>query len=111
MTHPILERAKFDETKTFDAGVAYSRDRTSHPQTYYEGANAENARLLPIIETLVRALEVSEGALKYYANHESVIAEAYHSNDEKQITCVHTFISHKAKEALVQVQKIMEVGK
>lgn len=39
-------------------------------------------------------------ALKHYANHPSVIAEAYHSNDEKQITCVHTFINHVAIEAL-----------
>lgn len=41
-----------------------------------------------------------EHALEFYANHESVIKEAYQSNEAKQITCVHTFINHKAKEVL-----------
>lgn len=46
-----------------------------------------------------RALILIKG-LEFYANHESVIKEAYHSNDKGQITCIHTFINHKAKEAL-----------
>lgn len=45
------------------------------------------------VDELVKALE-------YYVNHPSVIKEAYHSNDEKQITVVHTFINHKAKQAI-----------
>jgi len=49
-----------------------------------------------IIATLRDTLETIE----YYANHESVIKEVYHSNDNGQITCVHTFIGHKAKAAL-----------
>ena len=44
-------------------------------------------------------------ALEYYANHESVIKEAYHSNDERQITCVHTFINHRAKECLASLKE------
>lgn len=51
------------------------------------------------------ALLAAERALEYYANHESVIKEAYHSNDEKQITCVHTFINHVAKDALAQIRE------
>lgn len=49
-------------------------------------------------------LKIATEALEYYAKHPSVIAEAYHSNDEKQITCVHTFINHKAVEALEQIR-------
>ena len=49
---------------------------------------------------LKEAIEV----IAYYANHESVIKEAYHSNDEKQITCVHTFINHKAREFLQKIE-------
>jgi hypothetical protein len=45
-------------------------------------------------------VEKYEKALEFYANHPSVIKEAYHSNDEGQITCVHTFINHVAREAL-----------
>ncbi len=47
-------------------------------------------------------------ALEFYAKHESVIKEAYHSNDEKQITCVHTFINHRAIEALADHKRMME---
>lgn len=41
-------------------------------------------------------------ALEFYANHESVIKEAYHSNDSGQVTCVHTFINHVATEILAK---------
>lgn len=41
-------------------------------------------------------------ALEHYANHPTVIKEAYHSNESGQITCVHTFISHVAKQALLE---------
>ncbi len=60
-----------------------------------EKKSIESQSRIPLSE--VRKLVES---LEYYSNHESVIKEAYHSNDEKQITCVHTFINHKANEAL-----------
>ncbi len=53
------------------------------------------------------SLVILARAVEYYANHESVIKEAYHSNDERQITCVHTFINHKAKEAKA---RLIETG-
>ena len=55
---------------------------------------------------LSQAKKLAE-SLEYYANHESVIKEAYHSNDQKQIICVHTFINHKAKEALESWQEYL----
>lgn len=55
-------------------------------------------------QALEAKLAVAEKALEHYANHESVIKEAYHSNDERQITCVHTFINHVAKEALKSIR-------
>lgn len=58
-----------------------------------------------LIEEQAKNLTVAREALEFYANHESVIAEAYHSNNEKQITCVHTFINHKAREALKEMEK------
>ncbi len=56
------------------------------------------------IHKLKADLKLAVEALKYYANHESIIVEAYHSNEEKQITCVHGFINHKAKDALAKLQ-------
>jgi hypothetical protein len=56
--------------------------------------------------TLIEIIKLQAEALEYYANHESVIKEAYHSNEERQITCVHTFINHKAKEAQAKVEEI-----
>lgn len=50
-------------------------------------------------------LDECEKALEYYANHESLIKEAYHSNNERQITVVHTFINHVAREALAKLRE------
>lgn len=66
----------------------------------YWAANVIEDRAL---ETLLRICEVQAKVLEHYSNHESVIKEAYHSNDERQLTCVHTFINHKADEALAEV--------
>lgn len=63
--------------------------------------------LITEIRKLREVNSVMKEGLQYYSNHESVIAEAYHSNDERQITCVHTFINHKAKEALAKAAQIM----
>lgn len=49
---------------------------------------------------LDEAIEKMVEALEYYAKHDSVIKEAYHSTEQKQITCVHTFINHEAIKAL-----------
>lgn len=54
------------------------------------------------IDTLRTQVTQLMEALEYYAKHESVIKEAYHSNEDKQITCVHTFINHVAREALAK---------
>ena len=44
-------------------------------------------------------------ALEYYANHESVIKEAYHTGvTPEQIQVVHTFINHVAKKALEETK-------
>lgn len=59
---------------------------------------------------LESALRVAEETLNFYANHESVIKEAYHSSDERQITCVHTFINHKAIEALACIREALGGG-
>lgn len=64
------------------------------------GANHVRASLAPELEKIREALE-------HYANHESVIKEAYHSSDQRQITCVHTFINHKAREALEILSRLM----
>lgn len=60
---------------------------------------------------LIEALEETVGALEYYSTHDSVIKEAYHSNVEKQITCVHTFINRKAIDALAKVNAIIGEAK
>ncbi len=59
------------------------------------------------IQKLEKALGEARAGLEYYAKHESVIKEAYHSNDEKQITCVHTFINHKAVETLAKIDEAL----
>jgi len=41
-------------------------------------------------------------ALEYYRSHPAVIKDAYHSNNEGQITVVHTFINHVANNALAE---------
>jgi hypothetical protein len=71
-----------------------SGEGTKHSTTIFKaGANWMREQMTKEIDGLLMALE-------YYAKHESVIKEAYHSNDERQITVVHTFINHVANEAL-----------
>lgn len=62
------------------------------------------------LTALTNALRLSVEAIEYYHKHESVIKEAYHSNDERQITCVHTFINHKATEALTAIATALTSG-
>ena len=64
----------------------------------------EFVKLESEIRELREKLSTAVEALEYYANHETVIKEAYHSNLDKQITCVHTFINHNAKEALEKLR-------
>lgn len=66
----------------------------------YYALQSELAAVKEMLDQLQASREALRAALSHYANHESVIKEAYHSNDERQITCVHTFINHVAKEAL-----------
>lgn len=54
-----------------------------------------------------KALRSAIEALKFYADHPIVIKEAYHSNEERQITCMHTFINHKAVETLKEIERIL----
>lgn len=63
--------------------------------TYEVGAGAMHDILWPVIQDM-------KDSLDYYASHPSIIKEAYHSNDSGQITCVHTFINHKAVEVLAK---------
>lgn len=71
---------------------------TCHAVDYKAGGES----LKPIVLKLYEALE-------YYANHASVIKEAYHSTD-RQITVVHTFINHKAKEVRAEISQMLEGG-
>lgn len=94
--------------KRLNAAVPQIYKQCAHPQAVWfeehwrpllDRRNADIACLLELVK-------VYESALKFYAEHESIIKEAYHSNDEGQITCVHTFINHRALEALTQGRKI-----
>lgn len=60
------------------------------------------------LSTLLAIVEIQAKALEYYSEHESVLKEAYHSNHDGQITCVHTFINHTAKECQAAVAEILE---
>ena len=59
------------------------------------------------VEKFIQIIELQAECLTHYAEHEPVIKEAYHSNDNRQITCVHTFINHAATEALSQTAKLL----
>jgi hypothetical protein len=70
---------------------------------------AENESLLSAknaeIRKLEKQLEVCKAGLDYYANHESVIGEVT-QDDKKNVQVVHTFINHKAKECLKELEKV-----
>jgi hypothetical protein len=88
MTHPILERANQVQELLND-------------NFFFDNPNGSDIRdelqpLIDSVKTLVRALEVSEGALK--------IACYCHQSKKHGGICTPCF-------ALAQVQKIMEVGK
>lgn len=55
---------------------------------------------------LEKQLEVCKAGLNYYANHESVIGEVT-QDEKKNVQVVHTFINHKAKECLKQLEEIL----
>jgi len=57
---------------------------------------------------LLEAVKKMQNGLDYYAKHKSVIKEAYHSNDQRQITCVHTFINDKAIQTLAEVEEVFK---
>lgn len=103
MTRAEIEKLlKFDERESHDQAMrnGYDSNYPSQHKAFESGAKSEHARLCPLILRLLDSRHELRAALEYYAKHESVIAEAYHSNDERQITCVHTFINHKAVDAL-----------
>lgn len=57
--------------------------------------------LLPLIEGM-------REAVIYYAKHPSVISEACHTDQDREVQVVHTFINHKAREALAQFDAAIE---
>jgi hypothetical protein len=76
-----------------DTGACFFHlsDREKAQQSFLAGFRAALAEVAPLVE-----------ALEHYANHESVIKEAYHTGEEKQIHVVHTFINHVARAALAK---------
>lgn len=93
------EAEEFAETKLHKKRPNYWQPNIETIKVTPSKDQSDLAKFLVIVEVL-------RAGLNYYANHESVIGEAYHSNDERQITVVHTFINHKANEALAKADAI-----
>ncbi len=71
-----------------------------NPSSYiYKDTDTANAFKAGALYQAEQA-KVLEDALDYYANHETIIKEAYTSQSNGQLVCVHSFINHKAIEAL-----------
>ena len=89
------------------AAYLYAEENSRHPLSVPHRYHAFKAGVQWCLKHHPAVKEL-EKALEFYAKHESVIKEAYHSNEEKQITVVHTFINHVAREALEKFRKARE---
>lgn len=110
MTHPILERVKFDQAKAAMNGIEQMNLGVATDSAYIRGAREENKYLLPIIETLVRALEASEAALKFYADSNNY--RYFPATSHPECMDFVGFVEERtpgetATQALAEVQKIM----
>jgi hypothetical protein len=96
----------FDGINDICPECSWENERVDAAKYMDDGAEAEKAfdELQAQLDAESSKSQILMEALEYYANHESVIKEAYHSNDEKQITVVHTFINHVAREAIARVR-------
>jgi hypothetical protein len=93
----MIYNSQFTFVKQDDSGVPVSDD---------DGAFIAESRTA--VPKLIAALEIALEALDFYAKHDSVIKDAYHTGKtEKQICVVHTFINHQAKEAEKKIEEVL----